>query len=64
LDIHFTSPVWIDLLSGRVYEMDSSLWSNENDDVKLYQIPTYDSPCVIVDRDVLEELGVEIAHTE
>lgn len=46
------NPVWVDLLSGRIYKIPSQAWTKLND-VDVFQIPVYDSPILIVDNGTL-----------
>ncbi|HYW78755.1 MAG TPA: beta-galactosidase [Thermoguttaceae bacterium] len=53
-DAQLTDPVYVDLITGRVYEipgdrkqLDGTTWSFQS-------IPVYDSPTVILDRDLLK----------
>lgn len=48
-ELEFTDPVWVDLMSGKVFEIDSSNWSKNNSGTH-FQIPIYDSPVLIAER--------------
>ncbi len=50
----FEAPVWIDLLSGRVYAMDASQWKRDGDTYVFLSVPVYDSVVVIADRRVVD----------
>jgi hypothetical protein len=46
----FQDPVWVDLISGRVFEIDDSLWSRTGDTITFTRVPVYDSVILIADR--------------
>ena len=50
---NFEEPVYVDLRTGRVYEIPRAQWSAANGVVRFSQIPVYDSPVVIADRAAL-----------
>jgi hypothetical protein len=52
----FESPVWVDLLSGRVCDVDDSLWSREGDTTTFRAVPVYDSVVLIADRAAIERV--------
>ena len=52
----FESPVWIDLLTGRVYTMSDSLWSLNDHDTVFSRLPVYDSVVVVAERKEVERL--------
>lgn len=47
----FQDPVYVEMITGRVYELDKSAWTNEGEDVKLMKLPIWDSPTMIADRE-------------
>lgn len=49
-DTAFAHPVWVDLLTGGVYEMDHGLWDVRGHDTVIPRLPVYDSPVVIAER--------------
>jgi hypothetical protein len=46
-------PVWVDLITGRVYEIPAACKSLADGKMVLKNIPTYDAPAVIADRNVV-----------
>ena len=46
----FKDPVWIDLLSGKVYEFPEEDVLVHADGVTYVNVPVYDSPCVLAER--------------
>lgn len=52
----FTDPVWVDLVSGDVFEIDDSLWSCEGDRCTFERLPVYDAVVVLADRAAIGEL--------
>lgn len=49
----FTEPVWIDLLTGWIYEIPESSYERQGNTYSFRHVPVYDSPIVITDRSVL-----------
>ena len=49
-DAAFTEPVWVDVLSGRVYAIDASLWETRDGGTAFSRLPVYDSAVVIAER--------------
>lgn len=49
---NFKHPVWVDLFSGRVYEIPKSNWSKNGTSYK-FKIPVYDSPVLIADKSLI-----------
>ena len=50
----FENPVWIDLVSGVVYEIPAKCMKVKNGVVTIKDVPVYDAPVVITDKSVLE----------
>jgi hypothetical protein len=48
--LRFENPVWIDLLTGRVYEIDKASWKATDRGSTFTQMAVYDSAVVIADR--------------
>ncbi|HUT89358.1 MAG TPA: hypothetical protein VMY37_07670 [Thermoguttaceae bacterium] len=46
----FRDPVWVDVLSGRVYDIDAKLWEAHDGGTTFTQLPVYDSAVVIAER--------------
>ncbi|MBN1347114.1 MAG: hypothetical protein JXQ73_30765 [Phycisphaerae bacterium] len=51
----FSDPVWIDLMTGGVYDVDNSLWKQEADTCTFRRLPVYDSVVVLADRSVIAD---------
>lgn len=49
----FADPVWVDVISGRVYEIPKESVATSQGQMALKDIPLYDSPVVIADRNVV-----------
>ena len=47
-------PVWVDLMSGRVYAFPKEKIKVSCDEVVFADVPTYDSPCLLTDKSVLK----------
>lgn len=52
-NVNFTKPVYVDLLTGHVYEIPRKGWEKVDNRYTFKQIPVYDSPVLIVDRSIL-----------
>lgn len=50
---NFSTPVWVDLLTGHVYELPQSSWRKTGSTYTFKHIPVYDSPVLIADRSTL-----------
>jgi len=46
----FQDPVYVEMITGRVYELDKAAWNNEGEDVKFTKLPVWDSPVMIAER--------------
>ena len=46
-------PVWVDLFSGRIYEFPKSCINASKGDVMYFEVPVYDSPCLLTERSVV-----------
>ncbi|WP_020603913.1 GH39 family glycosyl hydrolase [Spirosoma spitsbergense] len=50
---NFDNPVWVDMLTGHVYEIPKSSWSKSDSTYTFKAIPVYDSPVLIADISLL-----------
>jgi len=50
------SPVWVDLLSGRAYEIPSANQLVSPAGVTLVDVPVYDSPCLLAERRAIADI--------
>jgi hypothetical protein len=46
-------PVYVDIISGRVYEIPASQWKKEGNRLTFQKIPVYDGPVVIADKSLI-----------
>lgn len=53
----FKDPVWVDLFTGRIYELPKRCQVEGKTVLSFFDIPVYDSPCVLTERDIV------IAHS-
>lgn len=51
-NVAFKNPVWIDLLTGKVYEIPKDKWTRQGDTMR-FTIPVYDSPVLIVEKSLV-----------
>jgi hypothetical protein len=49
----FETPVWVDLVSGRVFDFDAAKWKPEGEVYTFSQVPVYDSVVLIADRRII-----------
>ncbi|MCY7351414.1 MAG: hypothetical protein LH606_12225, partial [Cytophagaceae bacterium] len=49
-DANFQSPVWVDLLTGRIYEIPKNQWSKTGNSYTFTGLPVYDSPVLIAEK--------------
>jgi len=47
---NFRDPVYIEMISGKVYDIDESDWKNKGKDVEFKRLPVWDSVVMIADR--------------
>jgi hypothetical protein len=50
---NFKNPVFVDLMTGHVYEIPKTQWNKTKNQVIFKQIPVYDAPVLIVEKEVL-----------
>lgn len=46
----FEDPVWVDLVSGRVYDIDESIWGSDEEGCTFKRLPVYDAVVVLAER--------------
>ncbi len=51
---NFENPVYVDMLTGGVYEMPASQWSRKGNTYTFRNIPVYDSPILIADKSLIK----------
>lgn len=56
----FSDPVWADVITGRVYEIPDECRRLEDGQLVLTNIPTYDAPAIIADRQLLLKAGAGV----
>ncbi|HAZ02123.1 MAG TPA: hypothetical protein DCY97_08100, partial [Marinilabiliales bacterium] len=49
---NFKKPVWVDLFSGRIYEIPKANWGKTGANFT-FRIPVYDSPVLIADQSLI-----------
>ena len=42
------------MITGKVYELDKSTWKSAGGNITLTQLPTWDSPMMLAERDQVE----------
>lgn len=48
--MRFSEPVWVEMLSGKVYAIDGSIWSQTEGQAVFERLPVFDSPVLIAER--------------
>ena len=48
-----SDPVWVDLMTGRIYEFPSESLAPDGDSTTYFSVPAYDSPCLLTERSVV-----------
>ena len=49
----FDQPVWVDIITGGVYEIPAAQWSRTGTTYTFRGIPVYDAPILIADRSLI-----------
>lgn len=52
-EVTFQQPVFVDLLTGNVYNIPEEMWSIQDGGTRFQQIPVYDSPVLIAEKALL-----------
>jgi hypothetical protein len=58
------NPVWVDLLTGRIYGYPESRVCVADGETYYLDVPVYDSPCVLTERNVVAEVGCRSGVTD
>jgi hypothetical protein len=53
-DAQLNKPVWVDLLSGRVFEIPTKSIQKNGNTFRIINFPMYDSPVLLVDRSLIQ----------
>ncbi len=48
--VAFQDPVYVEMITGKVFELDKSAWKSEGGNTKLAQLPMWDSPMMLAER--------------
>ncbi len=51
---NFDQPVFVDIITGRVYEIPARQWRKEGDKYSFTNIPIYDAPVLIADKSLIK----------
>jgi cytochrome b involved in lipid metabolism len=51
-NMNFKKPVWVDMMTGSIYEIPKSQWSKSGNSCT-FNIPLYDSPVLITEKSFL-----------
>lgn len=50
---NFNDPVYVEMISGKIYDIDPSDWKNTGRDVKFTNLPVWDSVMLLAERSTL-----------
>ncbi len=50
MNANFKDPVYVEMISGKVYEIDKSDWENKGNNVEFKRLPVWDSVVMIAER--------------
>lgn len=48
--VKFQDPVYVEMITGKVFEIDKSVWKTEGENTKMTQLPVWDSPVMLAER--------------
>lgn len=48
--VAFRDPVYVEMITGKVFELDASMWKSEGGNTALKQVPVWDSPMMLAER--------------
>ena len=51
---NYKDPVYVEMISGKVFEIDETDWENKGDDVVFKKLPVWDSVMMIAERSKVE----------
>ncbi|MEL7588835.1 MAG: hypothetical protein AAGU19_19135 [Prolixibacteraceae bacterium] len=49
-NLNFCDPVYVEMISGKVYEIDKADWANKGNNLELRNLPVWDSVMMIAER--------------
>jgi polysaccharide biosynthesis protein PslG len=52
-DVNFKDPVYVEIISGKVFEISKQDWTNNDKDVTFKNLPVWDSPVLIAERSAI-----------
>lgn len=52
--VNFKQPVYVEMISGKVYEIEKQNWKNAGRDVEFRNLPVWDSPVLIAERSQIQ----------
>ncbi len=52
--VNFDNPVYVEMITGKVFELPKQSWSNDGENVRFERLPVWDSPMMMVERDQIE----------
>lgn len=53
-DVNFKDPVYVEMITGKVFELPKQSWRNEAENVRFERLPAWDSPVMLVERSQLK----------
>ena len=58
--IKFKDPVYLEMITGKVFEPGSQSWSNKDTGVEFKNLPVWDSPVMIAEREMIKTKPVDL----
>ncbi|MGV8090562.1 MAG: hypothetical protein AB2L24_01675 [Mangrovibacterium sp.] len=52
--INFKHPVYVELISGKVYDIEQQDWNNNGKDIEFKSLPVWDSPVMVVEQSLVK----------
>jgi hypothetical protein len=52
--VTFKNPVYVEMITGKVYELDKSTWTSAGGNTTLTHLPAWDSPMMLAEREQVE----------
>jgi len=52
-NVHLKNPVWVDLMTGKIYELPKNSWIKKGNNYTFTGLPLYDSPVLIAEKSMV-----------
>jgi hypothetical protein len=54
MGVTFRDPVYVEMITGKVFKLDRSAWNSEGGNTMFTQLPMWDSPIMLAERAQVE----------